>query len=127
MKNKNYVHKTITLKCDLCEETLRVRKSELNDFQINAIYNHDECLCRSCLRKSPKSFDDKFITYHYGIIKTFIIFPKTISLDDIKKHKQNMESAKRLSNALLSDDFGKQLKIGYIKCQMAAKNLTIVK
>ncbi len=127
MKKKNYVHKTLTLKCDLCDSTLRVRKAELNDLQINAVYNHYECLCSNCLYKSPKAFDYRFIRYHYGFLKTFDIFPKTVSIQDIKRNREKLKSAKLLSNALLSENFGKDLKRQYLKCQMAARNLKVIK
>lgn len=128
MKNKNYVHKTITLTCDSCKTKVRVKKNDLNNLKINAIYNHLECLCDHCLYKSSKAYDYNFIRYHYSHSKvSFNIFPKTISIDEIKSNKEMMKSAKKLCDALSSETFGRDLQRQYWEYQMKLKKLEIIK
>lgn len=96
MKNRNYVHKTITLTCDHCKTKIRVKKSELDDSKINAIYNHLECLCDHCIDTSPKAYDYSFIRYHYSHSKvSFNISPKTVTIEEIKKNRKMIESTKK--------------------------------
>lgn len=128
MKKKNYVHKTITLTCDHCKIKVRVKKNDLNDSKINAIYNHSECLCDHCLYTSPNAYDYSFIRYHYSHSKvSFNIFPKAVTIDEIKNNRKMLESTKKLCDALSSENFGRELQRRYWLHQMELKNLKIIK
>ena len=88
-ESKSNRKNVIVLKCNSCGKESRIRYINLYQNQIEAIENNNGCYCSKCRPKGRKG-----LAHMISAGDLFTVYPKVITLEELKEHQEGVNRAK---------------------------------